>query len=122
MFLTFCNISIYIYDIITTTIIEKPSLNICLMAVALKTLDESEVIKRLLLICFEFCAKIVRHLVSTTWVLAMDMKNGKSSFMDPFLIVRKYSFVEYIMNAYRLKWVSYFKNICVCYHNIALLP
>ena len=27
----------------------------------------------------------------------------KSSFMDPFLNVRKYSSLEYIMNAYRLK-------------------
>ena len=46
----------------------------------------------------------------------------KISFMNPFYIVRKYSLVEYIMNAYRMKLVSYFKNMCLCYDDMAVLP
>ena len=77
----------------------------------LKTLDESEVVKRLFLVCFGFCAKIVGHLVSNTHgFCVMDVKKGKLGFMDPFLIVREYSSVEYITNAYRMKWVSCFKR------------
>ena len=80
----------------------------------LKTLDECEIVSWRVYVSVELTRQNSLSFSEYHVFVGTCAWSGNQSFMDPFLIVRKYSLVEYIMNAHRVKWVNYSTKMWLC--------
>ena len=89
---------------------------------ALKTLDECEIVSWRVYVSVELTRQNSLSFSEYHVFVGTCAWSGNQSFMDPFLIVRKYSLVEYIMNAHRVKWLNYSKIFGFVNFDLGLVP